>query len=186
MIGFYWLASYLIGNIMTAFFVGRVYGVNLQMERSKNLGARNAGSVLGKWAFLWTFLGDALKGVIVVFVGRYLQLDEWVVIGGAALVIIGHLYPIWLKFQGGKGVATFIGVGLALSPSLFCMMIVGTVLTLIITRSLTLSMLGGFVLYIGAIVYTGNLQLYSPIFIVIGCMIIKHMSNIKESLKKWR
>jgi len=65
MIGLYWLFSYLIGNFMTAFFVGRIYGVNLQEERSKNLGARNAGSVLGKVAFIWTFFGDALKGVLV-------------------------------------------------------------------------------------------------------------------------
>ncbi|WP_312019234.1 glycerol-3-phosphate acyltransferase, partial [Bacillus cereus] len=77
---------------MTAYFVGKVYGVNMQAERSKNLGARNAGSVIGKAAFDWTFLGDALKGVLVVWLGYLWQLEECVMIGGAAWVIAGHLF----------------------------------------------------------------------------------------------
>lgn len=181
MVGLYWLISYVIGNFMTAYFVGKVYGVNLQEERSKNLGARNAGSVIGKAAFLWTFLGDSLKGVFVVVLGSFLNMEEWVIVAGASFVIFGHLYPVWLKFNGGKGVATFIGVGLALSPNLFLMMIVGTAIVLVITRSLTLGMVGGFVLYVGTIILTGHLLLYIPMVIAIICMLVKHASNIKES-----
>jgi len=184
MIWLYWLVSYCIGNFLTAFFVGKVYGVNLQQERSKNLGARNAGSVLGKAAFMWTFLGDSLKGVVVVLLGVFLHLEQWVIIVGGCCVILGHMYPLWLKFHGGKGVATFIGVGLTLSPTLFSMMIVGTAIVLLITRSLTLGMLGGFVLYVGAIILTGQILLYIPMLIVIICMLIKHASNIKESLSR--
>jgi glycerol-3-phosphate acyltransferase PlsY len=184
LIGLYWALSYLMGNFMTAYFVGKVYGVNLQAERSKNLGARNAGSVIGKAAFVWTFLGDALKGVLVVWLGYLWQLEEWVMIGGAAWVIAGHLFPIWLKFNGGKGVATFIGVGIALSPSLFLWMIIGTMLSLVFIRSLTLSMVGGFIFYIGAIIQAGKLEPYGLLIIAIMCMLIKHMSNIQESLKR--
>ena len=169
---------------MTAFFVGKAYGINLQEERSKNLGARNAGSVIGKTAFVWTFFGDSLKGVAVVLLGRLWHLEEWIIIVGVTCAIIGHLFPIWLKFNGGKGVATFIGVGLALSPDLFFWMILGTALVLALTRSLTLGMVGGFVLYSAAIVLTGNFQLYIPILIAMLCMLIKHMPNIKESLEK--
>lgn len=64
------------------------------------------------------------------------------------------------------------------------MMIVGTAIVLGITRSLTLGMLGGFVFYIGAIVLTGHLQLYIPILVAIMCMLLKHSSNIKESLRR--
>ena len=180
----YWLFSYFIGNFLTAFFVGKVYGVNLQEERSKNLGARNAGSVIGKAAFIWTFLGDSLKGVLVVLIGSYMHLAPWVIVVGGCFVILGHLYPVWLKFNGGKGVATFIGVGLTLSPALFTMMIVGTVIVLCVTRSLTLGMLGGFVFYIGAMILTGQLLLYIPMLIIIICMLMKHASNIKESLSR--
>ncbi len=169
---------------MTAYFVGKIYGVNLQEERSKNLGARNAGSVIGKGAFIWTFLGDSLKGVLVVGLGYMWHLDEWVIIGGAAWVIIGHLFPIWLKLNGGKGVATFIGVGLALSPSLFLWMIIGTVLLSAFTRSLTLGMVGGFIFYLGAIIQTGKIESYGLLIVAIVCMLIKHMSNIQESLKR--
>ncbi len=180
----YWIISYFIGNFLTAFFVGKVYGVNLQQERSKNLGARNAGSVLGKAAFMWTFLGDSLKGVLIVLLGNFWDLEQSAIVVGGCLVIIGHMYPMWLKFHGGKGVATFIGVGLALSPTLFTMMIVGTALVFSITRSLTLGMLGGFVFYIGAIGLTGHLSLYIPLLVAIICMLIKHTSNIKESLRR--
>lgn len=184
MLGLYWILSYIIGNFMTAYVVGKAYGVNLQEERSKNLGARNAGSVIGKGAFLWTFLGDSLKGAFIVGVGRLLHFEEWEIVIGASLGMLGHMFPFWLKFNGGKGVATFIGVGLALSPSLFFMMVVGTAITVSVTRSLTLSMLGGFVLYVGAIVYTNKLQLYIPLLVAISLMLIKHMSNIKESLER--
>lgn len=184
MIWLYWLFSYGIGNFLTAYFVGKAYHVNLQEEHSKNLGARNAGSVIGKAAFTWTLLGDLLKGVFVVLLGRLVQLDEWVIVGGALLVIVGHLYPIWLKFNGGKGVATFIGVGLALSPSLFLMMIIGTALIAFMTRSLTLGMLGGFVFYVSTIVISGQFLAYIPIVIAIVLMLIKHKSNIQESLEK--
>jgi len=180
----YWLLSYIIGNFMTAFFVGKAYGVNLQDERSKNLGARNAGSVIGKAAFVWTFFGDSLKGVAVVLLGRIWHLEEWVINVGATCVIFGHLFPVWLKFNGGKGVATFIGVGLALSTGLFFWMILGSALVFSLTRSLTLGMVGGFVLYSVALIQTGNFQLYIPILIAMLCMLIKHMPNIKESLEK--
>ncbi len=65
------------------------------------------------------FFGDSLKGVAVVLLGRLWHLEEWVINVGATCVIFGHLFPVWLKFNGGKGVATFIGVGLALSTGLF-------------------------------------------------------------------
>ncbi|KOP80678.1 hypothetical protein AMS59_04710 [Lysinibacillus sp. FJAT-14745] len=184
MLGLYWFLSYIVGNFMAAYVVGKAYGVNLQEERSKNLGARNAGSVIGKGAFLWTFLGDSLKGALVVGAGRLLHFEEWEIVLGACLGMLGHMFPFWLKFKGGKGVATFIGVGLALSPSLFLMMVVGTAITHIVTRSLTLSMLGGIVLYVGAIVYTDKLLLYIPILVAISFMLIKHVSNIKEALER--
>ncbi|MEG0259022.1 MAG: glycerol-3-phosphate acyltransferase [Lysinibacillus sp.] len=184
MVWLYWLLSYSIGNVMAAYFVGKAYNVNLQEERSKNLGARNAGSVIGKAAFTWTLLGDLLKGVLVVIVGRLWHFEEWVIVGGASFVILGHLFPVWLKFNGGKGVATFIGVGLALSPNLFLAMIIGTTLVAALTRSLTLGMVGGFAFYIGAIIMSEHLPMYIPMLVAIGCMLIKHASNIKESLAK--
>ncbi|MEQ6356757.1 glycerol-3-phosphate acyltransferase [Lysinibacillus sp. M3] len=56
---------------MTVYFVGKVYGVKLQEERSKNIGARNAGSMIGKDAFIWTFLGGTLKGALIVLPTKF-------------------------------------------------------------------------------------------------------------------
>jgi len=97
---------------LTAWWVGKFYNTDLRGHRSGNLGARNAGAVIGKSAFLLTFLGDALKGVLVILAGRYFGYSEWAVAMGGLLVICGHLFPFWLKGKGGKGIATFVGIGL--------------------------------------------------------------------------
>ena len=70
---YYWLFSYIIGNFLSAWWIGKWKKTDLRNERSGNLGARNAGAVLGKSAFLLTFLGDSLKGVLVIYIGFYLH-----------------------------------------------------------------------------------------------------------------
>ena len=115
----YWIISYFIGTFLTAWWVGKWKKTDLRTMRSGNLGARNAGAVLGKSAFLLTFLGDALKGILIIYIGFYYHFSLAIIAIGGLLVILGHLYPFWLKFKGGKGIATFIGVALAYNPLLF-------------------------------------------------------------------
>lgn len=157
-IAIYFILSYLLGNIMTASVVGKFYGVSLQNENSGNLGARNAGRTLGKLAFTLTLLGDAFKGASVVWIGRWLDFSSFVISLGILCVILGHLYPLWLRFKGGKGIATMIGAFLAFSPTYMLAMIGGTVVFLMIFRSLTLSMIGGFIAYSILILYTNQYQ----------------------------
>ncbi|WP_036201667.1 glycerol-3-phosphate acyltransferase [Ureibacillus sinduriensis] len=173
----YWLFCYIIGNFMTAYVVGKMNHVDLRLENSRNLGARNAGRVLGRWAFIVTLLGDALKGGLVIGLGRSMGFEQWVLAGGLFFVIVGHLYPFWLKFHGGKGVATFIGAGLCLEPSLFLWMISGSILLLLIVRSLTVCMLGGFTLYIAGMVWEGSLMAHCGVVLSICLIIWKHRRN---------
>jgi acyl phosphate:glycerol-3-phosphate acyltransferase len=153
----YWLVCYLVGNLMTAYIVGKWNNVDLRQQSSKNLGARNAGRVLGRSAFIITFIGDALKGTLIIIFGQIMNFEQWILAVGMLLVIIGHIYPFWLNFHGGKGVATFIGAGLFLEPSLFCWMIVGTMLLFLFVRNLTVGMLGGFSFYIASFVWEDNM-----------------------------
>ncbi|MET0786097.1 MAG: glycerol-3-phosphate acyltransferase, partial [Paenisporosarcina sp.] len=147
----YWISSYLIGNLMTAWWVGKRNKIDLRAHRSGNLGARNAGAVIGKKAFFMTFFGDALKGVLVILIGYYFGFPLWVIAFAGLLVIVGHLYPFWLRGKGGKGIATFIGVGLAFNPLLFCAFILGFVVFIPFLKSATLSMFFGYLTYIIAI-----------------------------------
>ncbi|MFJ8261116.1 glycerol-3-phosphate acyltransferase [Rummeliibacillus sp. NPDC094406] len=176
---YYLLFCYFIGTFMSAWFVGNWYGISLQQKNSGNLGARNAGRTLGKWAFVITLLFDGLKGALVVYIGRFFEFDEIIVSFGVVICIFGHLFPFWLRLKGGKGVATMIGGLLSLNPLLFLMLICGTVMTLPFTKSLTSSMMFGFLTY-SFCIYLLHLPMYSPIIISFLFITWKHRENLME------
>ncbi|MEG0473462.1 MAG: glycerol-3-phosphate acyltransferase [Solibacillus sp.] len=143
----YVITSYLLGTVLTAALVARLKGVDLQNENSGNLGARNAGRTLGKSAFVIVAISDGLKGLLVVFIGRMLEFPELAIALAVIAVILGHLYPFWNKGKGGKGVATIIGAMVIFSPVHAVVFIIGFLITLLFTKSATLSMVSGFVIY---------------------------------------
>lgn len=181
----YWILSYLTGNLMTAWWIGKWKKVNLQEENSGNLGARNAGAVLGKPAFFLTFFGDALKGVAVIAAGYALHYPGWAIATGGFFVILGHLFPFWLKGKGGKGISTFIGSALTYDPLLFCSFVLGVALTIPFFRSATLSMVSGYGVYIGWMIGSG---LYDalPFALAIVYILLLHRENLKESWRAFR
>ncbi|EEL82048.1 UPF0078 membrane protein [Bacillus cereus AH1271] len=104
------MASYLFGNILTAYIVTKWrHNVDIRDEGSGNPGARNMGRVYGKGYFIATFLGDAIKGAIVISIAKYLYGDSTFVMLALLAVLLGHIYPIVFKGKGGKGISTFIG-----------------------------------------------------------------------------
>lgn len=173
--------SYLLGSILTAALVGKAKGINLQSENSGNLGARNAGRTLGKWAFVIVAVGDGLKGAIVVVAGRMLELSELVVAIGVIAVVLGHLYPFWNKGKGGKGVATVVGAMLLFSPVYTIYLIAGFLIGMLLTKSATLSMVVGFALY-GVLV---SWKLEGGIVLCIALLLViwKQRKSIIERVK---
>lgn len=108
--GLYLIASYLVGGIMTGFLVAKLLkGVDLRLFGSGNIGARNAGRVLGPSGFVLTLAGDILKAAAVVWAAIQFGYPPHIQLLGFFALILGHLYPVFLKFHGGKGVASFIG-----------------------------------------------------------------------------
>ena len=106
--------SYLLGSIPFGILVSKVFGLgNLRDIGSGNIGATNVLRTGNKLAALITLILDGLKGVLAVVVARFISEDA--AITASIFVIIGHIYPVWLRFSGGKGVATFIGAILALN-----------------------------------------------------------------------
>ena len=116
--------SYLIGSIPFGVLAGRIAGVDLQRHGSGNIGATNALRVLGKKFGLAVFAADTLKGFLPVKAAMLLALrsrmtvdqTELLAVLAAVACILGHAFPVWLKFRGGKGVATSAGTLLALAP----------------------------------------------------------------------
>jgi glycerol-3-phosphate acyltransferase PlsY len=127
-----WLAiailCYLIGSFPSGYLVGKSQGIDIRQHGSRNIGATNVLRVMGKkWGYL-VFVCDSLKGFLAVKLGVLLAAGTGAdatltgVVGGICC-IIGHNYTVWLGFKGGKGIATSIGVLLAIEPILIVMIV---------------------------------------------------------------
>ena len=113
------IAAYLLGSVPFAMISSKVFGLaDPRTYGSGNPGATNVLRSGNKKAALMTLIGDALKGAVAVIVAQQMGLSDTVIALVALAVFLGHLYPIFLKFKGGKGVATAAGVLLALDPIL--------------------------------------------------------------------
>lgn len=113
------IAAYLLGSVPFAMISSRVFGLaDPRTYGSGNPGATNVLRSGNKKAALMTLIGDALKGAVAVIVAQQMGFSDTVIGLVALAVFLGHLYPIFLKFKGGKGVATAAGVLLALDPIL--------------------------------------------------------------------
>ena len=113
------LAAYLLGSVPFAMISSKVFGLaDPRTYGSGNPGATNVLRSGNKKAALMTLIGDALKGSVAVLIAQQMGLSNTVIALVALAVFLGHLYPVFLKFKGGKGVATAAGVLLALDPIL--------------------------------------------------------------------
>lgn len=186
----YFICSYLIGSISFAILTSKFYHLDdPRLFGSNNAGATNVMRSGNKKAGLLTFVGDTLKGTIVVIIGKYIFFSqaktEIIVSIGAILVILGHIYPVFYKFKGGKGVATLIGIVLGVNPILFLASIGswGIVFTFFRISSLssliTISLIPLYsYLIMGNNPYTFAMLLCSLI------VLYKHKGNIKRLLNK--
>jgi len=140
------LISYFIGNFSTSYILGKsLKSIDIRNYGSGNAGATNVLRVLGAKIALITFLADALKGVLAVYIGgKILGYDGELL--SAIFVILGHNWPVLLKFKGGKGVATTIGVMLTISPILSLIIIIIGIIILLITKYVSLSSILGMIL----------------------------------------
>ena len=110
------LGGYVLGSIPTGFLAGRAWGVDVRREGSGNIGMANVLRTAGKWPAVITLLGDMLKGFAPVYLARLLIENEWVIAAVALAAVVGHCWPIFLRFKGGKAVATGAGTTIALAP----------------------------------------------------------------------
>jgi len=190
------LIAYLLGSIPTGYVVANARGIDIRKVGSGNIGATNVFRILGKPAGIFVLLVDALKGFVAcalvgAFVHRVLfgdvlaqpstTLEVHKIVGGF-LAILGHNYTCWLKFKGGKGIATSAGVVLALLPQALGVALVVWILLFVITRYVSVASIGAaFVLPFGTWWFHRNDTLLIGVAGVIGALAIyKHRGNIKR------
>lgn len=180
MIAYYLFSSYLLGTIMTAWLVGKYYGLSLQQQHSGNLGARNAGRALGKKGFILTAIGDGLKGVIVVLIGRYAGYEANIITWAVFFVLLGHLYPFWLRFKGGEGVATIVGALVALNFLYFSIFVISFIAGSYLLKSATFGLCIALVIYSSIVIFADVLP--ATLLCSVALVLWKHRKNIKERL----
>ena len=183
------LVSYILGSIPFGFLAGKAKGVDIRTAGSGNIGATNAGRVLGWKIGISVFLLDFLKGAIPPVVALWiLDLPTWVAILSGLVSFAGHLFPIWLKFKGGKGVATAAGVTAVLLPIPFLLSLAAWILLLLAWRMVSVSSIAAALVLIGAVLTStdpfGSSQFDRTLFGLISgvLVILKHNSNIKRIL----
>jgi glycerol-3-phosphate acyltransferase PlsY len=194
------LGGYLIGSIPVAFLLARKrYGVDLRREGSGNIGSRNAYEVTGNKRLSFAVLMlDILKGIIPLLILSRFGYCEMIP-ATAVTIVLGHCYPIWLKFHGGRGLATGAAIALFISPdSLLCWIII-YVLSGFIRKQVHIqsfiatlvSIIFAFVAYGSSSFFNirficpGNKYLFQYSIIAILCIILsRHLQPVYELLRK--
>ncbi len=182
------IASYLLGNLLTARFLGAIfYKRSIITEGSGNPGARNAGRVLGRKAFVATFLGDALKGALAVLATKWLGFDFSIQIIALLAVLLGHIYPIFFKFKGGQGISAFIGGLIALHLPLLGVFVALFLILYVINRSFTMAGLTAITAVPILMLFFSLGCLPSIIMcLVSGLLLFAHRHDLKEKYMKRR
>jgi len=179
------VASYLIGALPSAYLAGRARGVDLREHGSGNLGATNTFRVLGAGIAIPVLLFDLVKGFIPVFLFGLWDGAPWgwtLAYGAAA--IVGHIFPVYLGFRGGKGVATAAGVFLALSPTAVGVALLAWLGALAAWRTVSLASITAALTLAAALLTT---ETRVPV-VVLGCavslfVVVAHRANIGRILR---
>lgn len=183
------VVAYLLGSLSFAIIVSKF----MKMDDPRSYGSHNAGATNvmrsgNKKAAAFTLLGDLVKGLLVVLIARFLMRG---IEGGEAivgicgiLVVIGHIYPIFFKFKGGKGVATAIGVLLGFSPWLALLLVATWAVVFKTTKISSLAaILACLLAPVFAYVLFGNTSYFGATLIISIFVIFKHRSNIMRLVK---
>ncbi|MBB6447399.1 glycerol-3-phosphate 1-O-acyltransferase PlsY [Bacillus benzoevorans] len=182
--GIIFVLAYLIGSIPSGLIIGKkFYGVDIRQHGSGNLGGTNTFRVLGVKAGLVVTSADILKGTLAAALPLLFGTDMDPLIAGI-FAVIGHTYPIFAGFRGGKAVATSAGVLLCYAPFMFLITIASFFICLYITKYVSLSsMFGGVVAILYAVIVQDKI-LIVVVSILTAFVVYRHRANIKRILNK--
>lgn len=189
------ILAYLIGSIPTSVWIGRIfYNIDVRKEGSGNAGATNTIRVLGYKAGIPVLLLDIFKGWFAVYISNFFWdgtltfpdlIDFKIILASAA--VVGHVFPIYVGFKGGKGIATLLGIGIALFPYGALIAVVIFAITLIITGYVSLSSIVASVTFpIVELFFLGNTEYISLTILAIAVAVfvpLIHHKNIQRLLK---
>ena len=178
------LLSYLFGSIPFGIIISRLYKVDITKVGSGNVGATNVLRALGPFPAALVFVGDFAKGVIPVYLATFLNLEPLFIISAGLAAIVGHSFSIFLKFRGGRGVATGLGVLLGVAPDVFLLVIILAAIIIGFTRYVSLASVTGSVVAAASMYFFDKPMPYVIVTAMIALLIvIRHIPNIKRLVR---
>jgi glycerol-3-phosphate acyltransferase PlsY len=178
------ILAYLLGSLNSAIITCKLMNLPSPYSiGSGNPGATNVLRLGGKKAAIITLAGDVLKGVIPLIVGHILHFDHWALSLLVLAAVIGHIFPVFFKFKGGKGVATMLGAVFALSPELGICFIISWLVVAAIFRFSSLASISACILiplFSHFLLSDGTII---PLMITAIVIIIRHYGNIQRLIK---
>jgi len=178
------LFAYLLGSVLFGELIANKKGLDLRSVGSGNVGATNVSRALGKKYGVLVFFLDFLKGLFPVILSRiYFGLESWTTGFVGLASFLGHLYPFFHKFRGGKGVATAFGVLFGISPTIALFSLLVWFLLFKLKGYVSLASLGatGFAFILSLIML--NFKLIFMVFFITLLIVYKHRDNIKRLLE---
>lgn len=183
------VAGYLLGNISVGILIARLYGIgDIRKVGSGNAGTTNVLRNLGWAPSVLTLAGDCLKGLIAALIGKWIAGDIGLLIGGT-FAVIGHDYPVFFKFKGGKGIATNLGMIIAVNPWIALILLVAVLAVVAVTRYMSVGSIMACFLYpaLTAIMMRGNAHYTAYLLFAIfagALALFCHRSNVVRLVKK--
>jgi acyl phosphate:glycerol-3-phosphate acyltransferase len=177
------LLAFASGAIPFGFLAGKFYGKDLRDEGSKNIGATNTLRVLGKGPGFAVLALDAIKGYLPVMIAqRQAALDPWWVVAVALCAVLGHIYSPWVRFKGGKGVATTLGVLIGLSPMVAAIALSAFFIGAIVTRFISVGSIIGALMQAMLFIFLPTYPLPYKLLggLIAFFVVFRHRANIQR------
>lgn len=193
------LGAYMLGSIPWGYIIGRIYGVDVRTVGSKNIGATNVTRTVGRIPGKICFVLDFLKGGLPVLAAQQIAAAgawkggaEWVVVAVMLATILGHIFPVFLQFKGGKGVSTAAGAIMALAPIPLIVAFTVWVIVFLVSRYVSLASISAaavlpVVAWAFAVAGIGSPVAHSKLTLIFLTVIavlaiVRHHSNIRRLL----
>ncbi len=174
------IVGYLIGNFAPSYFVGKITkNIDIRDHGSGNAGATNTFRVLGVKAGVVVFICDVLKGVLATLIGLWLTKSQFGAALSGGMAVIGHNWPVFLNFKGGKGIASSFGLIITLFPNIGLILFVVAAALILGTRYVSLGSISGAVLFpILLVLFKQPLPIFIVGTILALIAIYRHKDNI--------
>ena len=180
------IIGYLLGSIPTAYIVSHIRkGIDIRNIGSGNMGAANVIRQIGTHEGIFVGLVDVAKGAVAILIAQALNIPELWVFGAGFATLVGHNFPVFAGFRGGRGSATVIGIFLVLAPEATLVTLAIIAIPFFTTRKFTSAILIGFgLLPLFAWLFEGSLPLVRYALAVDLFMLVRNLSGIKQVLAK--